>query len=81
MIDGDLIDRPYYNFLTNAKTVPFLGGMNDGDALSFAPSWITTPLAGNFSIYDEYAESLTIERGLTQVIVRQVQENNEAESL
>ena len=63
VIDGKMVDSPYYDFCTNAARVPFLGVFCDGDALYFAPDWIVTPNEGNFEIYKDYAKSLTTDRG------------------
>jgi hypothetical protein len=41
-----------------------LTGINDGDALQFAPEWIRTPNAGNLKVFREYTEKLTLDRGL-----------------
>lgn len=67
VIDGDIIDKPYYDFLLNSKKVPLLGGINDGDALTFAPDWIKTANEGTWELYNEYTEELLLEHGLSQL--------------
>ena len=67
VIDGEIIDAPYYDFLLNAKHIPFLGGICDGDALNYIPDWITTPGAGNLTVFNDYVETFTVDRGLAQV--------------
>lgn len=65
--DGDFLNEPYMEMIKNSAHVPFLGGICDGDSVSFSPDWLMTPNAGSRAILEEYAHELTTDYGLPDV--------------
>ena len=38
--DGDFVNKPYMEMIKNSANAAFLGGINDGDSVSFSPDWL-----------------------------------------
>ena len=62
-IDGDGIDKPYYDLIANGIDAAFLGGINDGDAVPYAPDWISEPDGGTPELFEELAKVYTQGKG------------------
>ena len=58
-IDGDGIDKPYYDLIENGIDAAFLGGITDGDAVPYAPDWISEPGSGTPELLQELASMYT----------------------
>lgn len=65
-IDGEGIDQPYYDLIVNAIEAAFLGGINDGDAVPYAPNWISQPDAGTPESLNELSKMYTTDYGLSE---------------
>ena len=62
-IDGDGIDKPYYDLIANGIDAAFLGGINDGDAVPYAPDWISEPHGGTPELLEDLAKLYTQGKG------------------
>ena len=38
--DGDFVNKPYMEMIKNSANAALLGGINDGDSVSFSPDWL-----------------------------------------
>ena len=48
--------------IANGIDAAFLGGINDGDAVPYAPDWISEPDGGTPELLEELAKIYTIGR-------------------
>ena len=65
--DGDFVNKPYMEMIKNSANAAFLGGINDGDSVSFSPDWLRNPGEGTKENLEQYAKDLTTEFGLHAV--------------